>query len=62
MTDGTDDWDLLGSYENDSEYKETTGVSSAYGKNSVPYSKIRQIKHTNIFVNTQVNIYGSLAI
>lgn len=39
VTDGTDDWDLLGSYENDSEYKETTGVSSAYGKNSVPYSK-----------------------
>lgn len=39
LTDGTDDWDLLGSYENDSEYKETTGASSVYGKNSVPSSK-----------------------
>lgn len=39
LTDGTDDWDLLGSYENDSDFKETNGASSAYGKNSVPTSK-----------------------
>ena len=38
-TDGSDDWDLLGSYENDSEYVEVGKTSSKYGDKSIPSSK-----------------------
>lgn len=38
-TDGTDDWDLLGSYETDSDFVETNGDSEEYGNRSVPATK-----------------------
>lgn len=48
-TDGSDDFDLLGSYENDKDFPESVeqGASEAYGDRSVPKSKAQAQKAYN---------------
>lgn len=46
-TDGSDDWDLLGSYENDSSFTEVGKTSKYFGDKSVPSSKEEATKAYN---------------
>lgn len=46
-TDGSDDWDLLGNYENDSSFTEVGRTSEEYGDKSIPSSKEEATKAYN---------------
>lgn len=46
-TDGSDDWDLLGSYENDSSFTEVGKTSKYFGDRSIPSSKEEATKAYN---------------
>ena len=46
-TDGSDDWDLLGRYENDSSFTEVGRTSEEYGDKSIPSSKEEATKAYN---------------
>ena len=47
VTEGSDDWDLLGTYETSDDYIEINSQSDKYGSNSIPSSKAQADKAYN---------------
>lgn len=47
VTEGSDDWDLLGTYETSDDYTEINSQSDKYGTNSIPSSRAQADKAYN---------------